>query len=158
MWRDLNREDPSPQPPPDFHMQNTLEALEREPFRGFPVVLELEGRIDGYALLISFWSNELGGELCEVDELYVKESSRGRGYGQDLIEAVKSGSGIWPRTIVAVHLEVSPENQRARDLYERLGFRPVRNSLMRLNVSAPPENAASNDSPRAAISYCRLDT
>lgn len=135
MWRDLNREDPSPQPPADHHMRQTLEALEREPLRGFPAVLEIDGRVEGYALLISFWSNELGGEICEVDELYVKPSSRSRGHGRALIQAIKNGGSIWPKPPVAVHLEVSPENARARELYYGLGFRPIRNAHLRLKVS-----------------------
>ena len=53
------------------NMRATLRALRREPYRGRAVVLEIESQLSGYALLIAFWSNELGGSICEVDELFV---------------------------------------------------------------------------------------
>jgi len=38
---------------------------------------------------------------------------------------------------VNVELEVTPSNARARALYERLGFRPYKNALMRARRTAP---------------------
>ena len=34
--------------------------------------------IIGYALLINYWSNEYGGDIVYVDELFVKESYRSK--------------------------------------------------------------------------------
>jgi hypothetical protein len=42
------------------------------------VVCDVERRTVGYALLISFWSNELGGEVCNIDELFVAPVYRRR--------------------------------------------------------------------------------
>jgi ribosomal protein S18 acetylase RimI-like enzyme len=95
------------------------------------VVLEVEGRAEGYALLASFWSNELGGEVCNVDELYVRPSSRRLGHARELLEALAAGAPLWPRRPVAVELEVSPSNARAQALYAGLGFEPVRNRHLR---------------------------
>lgn len=138
MCRGLNMEDPGLAPVPDSHMKRTLETLHREPTRGFPVVLEVSSRIEGYALLISFWSNELGGEICNIDELYVKPENRGQGYGGALINAITEKPSLYPRPIVAIELEVSPRNERARDLYTRLGFKAHRNSLLRLDFNTEP--------------------
>jgi len=44
------------------NIRATLQAL-REPCRGHAVVLEIENQRSGYALLIAFWSNELGGNI-----------------------------------------------------------------------------------------------
>ena len=133
MCRGLNAEDPGPAPVPDSHMKRTLETLNREPARGFPVVLEVSGYIEDYALLISFWSNELGGEICNIDELYVKPGSRGRGYGGALVTAITDQPSLYPRPLVAIELEVTPQNTRARDLYERLGFKAYKNSMLRFD-------------------------
>ena|SRR3989338_6572434 len=134
MVRELYREDPSPEPVPDEHTRRTVAALRAEPARGRGVVLEIEGRVVGYALLISFWSNELGGEVCMIDELYVRPAHRSRGHGRALIEALTSGTPLWPSRPVAIDLEVTPGNSRARALYSSLGFSPAKNAHMRFRM------------------------
>src|SRR5262250_306847 len=99
----------------------TLRALRSEPLRGRAVVLEIEDQPSGYALLIAFWSNELGGHICEVDELFVVPEHRSQGNGKSLFEAISQGD-LWPTPIVGIALGVTPDNVRARRLYERLGF------------------------------------
>lgn len=127
----LNRDDPGPRPVPEAHVRATLVALRAVPARGRAVVLDGRGEAAGYALLVSFWSNELGGEVCNVDELYVGPAWRGRGHGSALVRSIAAGTGPWPRVPVAIELEVSPDNPRARALYQALGFRPVRNAVLR---------------------------
>jgi ribosomal protein S18 acetylase RimI-like enzyme len=97
-------------------------------------VFDADGEPVGYAFLVSFWSNELGGEVCTVDELFVQAEWRRRGCATDLVRALQSGAAIWPRQPVALELEVAPPNVRAWALYERLGFRPKYNTTMRLVV------------------------
>ena len=108
----------------------TLQALRREPCRGRAVVLELENQPSGYALLIAFWSNELGGHICEVDELFVVPGHRSRGHGKSLFEAISQGD-LWPTPIAGIVLGVTPDNVRARRLYERLKFAAVGISMVR---------------------------
>jgi len=117
----LFSEDPGPLPVAANNMRATLALLRRDPSRGRAVVLEIEGQVSGYALLIRFWSNELGGEICEVDELFVTPEHRNRGYGSSLFTAVAQGD-LWPAPMAAIVLGVTPDNAAARRLYERLGF------------------------------------
>ena len=112
------------------NMRSTLVALRGEPCRGCAVVLEIESEISGYALLIAFWSNELGGDICELDELFVVPERRNLGHGKSLFEAILQGS-LWPTPIVGMALGVTPDNVRARRFYERLGFRAVGISMVR---------------------------
>ena len=126
----LYDEDPGILPIHPENMRATIRALRREPSRGRAVVLEIESQISGYALLIAFWSNELGGDICEVDELFVVPERRNLGHGKSLFEGILQGS-LWPTPIVGMALGVTPDNVRARRFYERLSFRAVGISMVR---------------------------
>jgi GNAT superfamily N-acetyltransferase len=112
----------------------TLERLRSEPLRGRALVLDSRGTLAGLCLLASFWSNELGGEVCVIDELYLQEEWRGHGHGSALLEGLKTDRSLWPLQPVAFELEVSPRNPDARRLYERLGFSDKPNATMRLSL------------------------
>ena len=127
----LYEEDPASGPVLASQIRATLARLREEPLRGRAVVLDNDGDAAGYALLVSFWSNELGGEICTIDEIYVRPAWRSRGCGSRLIASLNSDRALWPAPPVAFELEVSPDNHRALDLYERLGFRLKRNGTWR---------------------------
>src|SRR5437016_4012748 len=76
----LYEEDPSPDPVPAEQTRRTLAVLQSEPARGRVVVLEIAGALAGYAFLIAYWSNELGGEVAVIDELFVDREHRGMGH------------------------------------------------------------------------------
>jgi GNAT superfamily N-acetyltransferase len=130
MCQALNTEDPGPHPVPPDHMRRTLRTLRETPLRGRAMVLELSGRVGGYALLISFWSNEAGGEACLIDEVYVEPEHRGQGHSTRLLGDLAAKADRSLPDFVALLLEVTPANVRARRLYERLGFL-AGNNLMR---------------------------
>jgi ribosomal protein S18 acetylase RimI-like enzyme len=134
LCRALYEEDPASKPVPDSHHRRTLAMLRASPVRGRAVVLE-EGGVIGYAILAACWSNELGGEVLILDELYVAPQHRSRGHARALIEALMRGEGPWPGKPVALELEVTPDNARARALYERLGFKVKRNAVLRARLS-----------------------
>jgi GNAT superfamily N-acetyltransferase len=133
----LYREDPGPLAGDARHMRETLATLRREPWRGRAVALDVGRQVVGYALLVAFWSNELGGDVCEVDELYVTPDFRGRGHGAALFEAIERGD-VWPAPVVAVALGITPGNTRARRLYERLGLAAVGVSMVKKLRRPPP--------------------
>jgi GNAT superfamily N-acetyltransferase len=128
----LYREDPSVHPVDAAQVRRTLDRLRAEPGRGRAVVLDTGGGPVGYALLIAFWSNELGGEVCTLDELYVQPGHRGRGAASRLIEALAAGGGPWPGRPAALALEVTAANARARALYARLGFHAKNQGFVRV--------------------------
>lgn len=127
----LYAEDPAPVPVLAEQCQHTLRRLRAEPQRGVAIGCEGSAGLVGYALLCSFWSNELGGEVCIIDELFVAPAERGRGHATELVKSLLARQMPWFRDAVAVELEVTPGNGRARRLYERLGFRAYANALMR---------------------------
>ena len=120
----LFTEDPSPEAVSEERVRRTLSVLRAEPLRGRAVVLDLDARIAGYAFLVTYWSNELGGEILIIDELYIEPASRNRGHATALLTSLRDQG-------VALELEVTPANVHARALYERLGFRVKKNAVMR---------------------------
>jgi GNAT superfamily N-acetyltransferase len=144
----LNAEDPGSHPVPSENMRRTLRELRRAPGRGRAVVLELDGRIRGYALLISFWSNELGGNVCTIDELYVEPEHRGRGHATGLIECLSARSEPWLESTVGLALEATPDNVRARRFYERIGFRGA-NVAMQLRLPGSARVHRHDEGPAA---------
>jgi ribosomal protein S18 acetylase RimI-like enzyme len=126
----LNRDDPGPRPVEAEQVRRTLATLRAAPQRGRAVVLDLAGRVAGYALLIAFWSNEQGGEVCEVDELFVDPAFRSRGFGSALFDAIERGQLGSPPP-VSIDLGVNDGNARARRLYERLGFESIGTRMSR---------------------------
>jgi ribosomal protein S18 acetylase RimI-like enzyme len=75
----------------------------------------------GYLVVTFGFSLEFHGRDAFVDELYLRENFRGKGFGQASIEfaaEICRGEGI-----AALHLEVERENTRAQALYRRTGFR-----------------------------------
>lgn len=119
LMRALHEEDGSTGVDPTRFPATIRTALDR-PDR-CRIVLFLDGQVTvGYALLVAYWSNEFGGDLAFVDELYVAPAARGAGIGRRFLESLDSGP---PFDAVAAFLEVSRGNGRARRLYESLGFR-----------------------------------
>ena len=129
MVRALYAEDPSPHPPGDAEVTRTLAALADERRGAVLVVDDGDGAPFAYLFLTKLWSNELGGDLVFIDEIWVAPDRRSGGVGTALIEhAIRA---MRERGAVAFELEVTPGNARARALYERLGFRPLRNTSLR---------------------------
>lgn len=106
-------------------ISRSVKELSRNPCKGKVIIFELDSVIIGYSILIFYWSNEYGGNILNIDELYVKSEYRGRGVATQFLKHI-------PRTfedrIVAVQLEVSPSNTNALDYYMKLGFKKSRNT------------------------------
>jgi ribosomal protein S18 acetylase RimI-like enzyme len=127
----LYQEDPSPNRVIEAQILSTLTIFREQPVRGRALVLEVENQICGYSFLSSFWSNECGGEICVIDEIFVRPQFRGKNWGRNLISQIHQNKDLWPNPLVAIDLEVTPKNIRAREFYLSLGFAPLKNSHMR---------------------------
>jgi ribosomal protein S18 acetylase RimI-like enzyme len=122
MIHELYIEDPSANPITDKKISRTITALSDNPNRGKIIVFAERNTIIGYSILIFYWSNEYGGNVLHIDELYVKPKYRGRGV------ATKFFRRLWSEhSAVAFQLEVTRSNKRALGYYRRLGFKNTRN-------------------------------
>jgi ribosomal protein S18 acetylase RimI-like enzyme len=133
MMNGLYAEDPAASKPDQSKFPETIRFLLARPEMGRIVLFSDGQSVHGYSILIPFWSNEYGGVILFVDELYVVAPSRRRGIGRGLFDFIARER---PFDAVAVFLEVSPTNQRARRLYGSLGFVERQNSLLACRLPA----------------------
>jgi ribosomal protein S18 acetylase RimI-like enzyme len=79
----------------------------------------------GYCILSAFWSNEYGGLVMIVDELYVVPAHRRRGIASAFIRHLADA-----KEYVALNLECFHDNTGAFNLYKRLGFEVIERHFM----------------------------
>ncbi len=97
----------------------TFVRLAAHPESGSVFVFERSGALVGYSILINYWSNEYGGNLLTIDELYTLPEWRGQRIGTNFVHhLILENMGDF----VVLRLEVLPYNRRALRLYEKLGF------------------------------------
>ena len=98
-------------------------------------MIESNGQSAGYIVLTFAFSIEFGGWYAFVDEVFLREAFRGRGWGTRAIELAAStcvGLGLH-----ALLLEVDVANDHALGVYRRCGFHEHRRRLMQRMLSAP---------------------
>ena len=96
------------------------ETLLKEPEFGAAWMIELDGNVAGYLVVLLGYSLEFGGRFGLLDELFVVESCRGNGIGAEAVAFAECQCRA--RGWQALRLEVGHENQRALWLYRRSGF------------------------------------
>src|SRR5580693_5091207 len=105
----------------------TIRYLLAHPDHGRIILMFDGGDLVGFAIIIQHWSNEYGGTILLIDELYVKPAGRGQGLGRDFFEMLKRERPWQARTMI---LEVARRNTPAQKFYESLGFIEKENNLM----------------------------
>lgn len=80
--------------------------------------IEVDGKIAGYTLCSRMFSTEVGGMQLWIEELSVSGEFQGRGLGTQSIELLVD---LFPE-MKRFRLEVAPENESAKALYQRLGY------------------------------------
>ena len=103
--------------------QRAIEMLLDEPGRWGEIWLIRDGEtVVGYTILTWGFTVELGGPFLLIDELYLRPSHRGRGWGSTTLDFISDRARF--HRGVALQLEVEHHNTQARALYERNGFQP----------------------------------
>ena len=97
----------------------TVRELGAHKDRGSVFVFESQGEPAGYAILIQCWSNELGGNVLVVDELFVDPRFRDKGIATDFLGLLRK---VAPEGTRAIQVEAHRSHRRAQALYRRLGF------------------------------------
>ncbi len=106
-------------PIPESHFEQTFQLIiNNSPLlRG--IVYEWDGQICGYALLAFMYSNEFGGIVVLLEEMYIDPQYRGKGIGKELFAYIERE---YQSTSKCLRLEVSRSNHKAIELYTSLGY------------------------------------
>lgn len=126
MMHGLYSEDEAASPVDRSRFPLTIDFFLANPSRGRIILFEEGISLRGYALLVPFWSNEFGGHMVVVDELFVTPEARNRGIARNFFRFLGEQR---PFDAVALALEVSPGNTGALRLYQSLGFSCRNNSF-----------------------------
>ena len=102
----------------EFHFKTFDELMRSDVYLECYVFETEKGEIAGYALLDKMFSHEVGGMLVWVEELYVRNAFQGHGIGTAFFKYLYENVPA-----ARYRLETEPENNRARGLYERKGFK-----------------------------------
>jgi GNAT superfamily N-acetyltransferase len=82
------------------------------------LLAEADGQPVGYVSAVRRLQLWQGRDLLALDDLYVREASRGRGVGERLMRAV---AGVAAEDGMLVRWELHEDNHGARRFYERIG-------------------------------------
>lgn len=129
----LYREDPEGEAMNEEKITRTIAETEKNPDKVSIYMLKRNEKTIGYAILVNFWSNEYGGNILTIDELYVKTEYRGQGAGTEFFSFVED-----LKNKTALQLETTPSNQKAYNFYTRLGFVPDENTHFIKRVGRGP--------------------
>lgn len=103
----------------DEHLLAGLRPLLLDSSKGVVLVAEDE-EIFGYCVLTWGWGIESGGQEALVDEMYIVQSKRGLGHGEELLRAAVERAKL--QGVRVIFLETERENPKSRELYQRVGF------------------------------------
>lgn len=104
-------------------ISTTVEKIERTLFGDYPfahaLLLELNDEVLGFALFHYRYSSFSGEPSIWLDDLLVAGEHRSKGYGAELMQALKSHA----ETSLVSHISwtASPYNTKAREFYINLG-------------------------------------
>ena len=91
-----------------------------------------ENEIVGYIILTFIFSFEYGGKIAFVDELFIKETARGKGIGKEAIQFIQRE--VPKLSLNLLYLEVEPHNENAQKLYLAHDFVIHNRKLMKYKV------------------------
>ena len=105
-------------PVPDEHFDRCLDEMLRSDVYAAAWIFRDGEAVCGYAQIARTYSQEAGGPVVWIEELYVKPEYRSHGFGSAFFALLEAE---YPDT-ARFRLEVEEENRGAVRLYERKGY------------------------------------
>ena len=127
MAREFYHSDAVLHPVPDTYFERTADEALRSDVYAEIFLFECENEAAGYGLIAKTYSQEAGGMVWWIEEVYVREAFRSKGIGREFftyLDKVKSSA------VTRMRLEVEEDNTRAVALYKKLGYKPLEYAQM----------------------------
>ena len=109
-------------PIPDSYIEKTFEECISSGTYGQIYMLEHEGSMAGYGLIAKTFSQEAGGYVYWLEELYILEEYRSKGLGSEFFAYMEAHR---EEGVTRFRLEIEDDNTRAKALYEKLGYQDL---------------------------------
>ena len=102
---------------PCRNIENTFNELMRSNEYAECYIFEKDGEKAGYALLAKTFSQEAGGLVLWIEEIYILPQFRSLGLGGNFLKFIKENTKC-----ARLRLELCPSNTRAYAAYQKHGF------------------------------------
>jgi len=107
---------------PVENIYNTYEEIISGSQYAKAYIIEEEGETAGYGLISLTYSNEAGGFVAWIEELYILEKYRGLGLGGGFLDFIQKE---YSSRVKRFRLELSESNKEAQRLYMKKGYEPL---------------------------------
>ncbi len=108
---------------PESHFESAFDEFFRSSDYLEGYILEDDKKPIGYGMIAKTFSQEAGGVVFWVEELYLIEDYRSKGFGKNFFEFLEQ-KAVSER-IARQRLEISPSNEMAKKLYIKMGFKEL---------------------------------
>lgn len=107
---------------PTKHYEKTFnEIMGNSPF-ATAYIIENNNETAGYGQISFTYSNEAGGLVVLIEEIYVRPQFRGMGLGTEFLNTMLD---LYKDKASRFRLDIEPDNSGARKLYKSLGFKEL---------------------------------
>lgn len=106
--------------PNEEEMKGTFRGALSMPEHILIFVVEIDGKVIGYANTLTVYSIWSRGKALTIDDLYIEESFRRNGIGERVMEYIFQFAEQNGYNRVQLHAEL--DNEKAHNLYKKLGF------------------------------------
>jgi len=106
---------------PKEHHAKSFDVMMKSDTYMFAYMFELDSVPVGYALLSRTYSNEAGGMVLWIEEIFILPEYRGRGLGKEFFNFLNDISKDYCR----FRLEITPSNVNAKRLYSNMEFQSL---------------------------------
>ena len=127
MAREFYHSDAVLHPVPDTYFERTADEALRSDVYAEIFLFECENEAAGYGLIAKTYSQEAGGMVWWIEEVYVREAFRSKGIGREFFAYLDKVKGS---EVTRMRLEVEEDNTRAVALYKKLGYKPLEYAQM----------------------------
>ena len=118
-----------------FDIKNSKKLFEEfisDENMGRSYLILADNEIVGYTIITYVFSFEYKGKIAFIDELYIKETYRGKGIGSEIIKFIKNE--CHKLKLKLIYLEVENHNLKAQKLYIANDFEFHNRKIMKYKV------------------------